>query len=281
MAGVSSPSFCASYPSASPATPGRCSEKMRSVARSASSRRRRCGGEATCSSRVSSPRAACARFVCPVTKMKESARSVVARFFKVPESDVTDSFVLPPERLQGSISRRVLHAALKRLADADLPGVWTASTFGELLSGGGATNIAPAPAAAIPLRSSSTYNGAPAVGIDIEQVSQLPWSGDPWSEAFYSENFTRSETAHAMRQPHPRRTLCGMWCAKEAAIKCGPELAGLRPAQIEVLHDESGRPRLAVEGADIACEISISHTDSTAVAVCIPHPAQPGPQAPP
>ena len=55
---------------------------------------------------------------------------------------------------------------------------------------------------------------------------------------------------------------------KEAAIKCGPEFAALKPAQIEVRHDEGGRPRLAIDGADVACEISISHAGSTAVAVC-------------
>ena len=48
--------------------------------------------------------------------MNESIRAVVARFFNVPESGISDSFVLPPERLTGSISRRVLHAAIKRLA---------------------------------------------------------------------------------------------------------------------------------------------------------------------
>lgn len=213
--------------------------------------------------------------------MKDTVPSVVARFFNVPESDLTDSFVLPPERLQGSISRRILHAALKRLAGADLPGVWKAVTFGELL--GGATAEAPVAAlSAAPVRKPGTGKTAHTVGIDIEQIAQLPWSGDPANDSFYVENFTPAEMAYALRQSAPRQTLCGLWCAKEATLKCGPELATLRPVQIEILHDENGRPRLTVEGADLGCEISISHAEGTAVAVCIRHigPSLP-PPAPP
>ncbi len=200
--------------------------------------------------------------------MKDSVPSVVARFFNVAESDLADSFVLPPERLQGSISRRILHAAIKRMAGADLPGVWKAVTYGELI--GGATAVAPAAAISTsPARKGSGGKATHAVGIDIEQTAHLPWSGDPSSDPFYVENFTPAETAYALRQSDPRQTLCGLWCAKEATIKCGPELAALQPAQIEILHDENGRPRLTVEGADIGCEVSISHADGTAVAVCI------------
>lgn len=210
--------------------------------------------------------------------MNESTRAVVARFFNVAESALTDDFVLPPERLTGSISRRVLHAAIKRMAGEDLPGVWTATTFGELTRGGAVATAAPPQTAAVPRRASPGANGAndaPAVGIDIEELAKLPWTGDPWNEAFYSENFTQAEMAYAMRQGDPRATLCGMWCAKEAAIKCAPEFAALRPAQIEVRHDDAGRPRLAIGSEEAACEISISHAAATAVAVCIRYPAAP------
>ena len=204
--------------------------------------------------------------------MNESIRAVVARFFNVPESGISDSFVLPPERLTGSISRRVLHAAIKRLAGEDLPGVWTACTFGELISGGAAdTTVRPLPGST-PLRAPVAANGALGVGIDIEEVANLPWSGDPWKEAFYAENFTQAETAYAMRQADPRTTLAGLWCAKEAALKCGAEFATLRPSQIEIRHDENGRPQLEVDGSAAACEISISHAGTSAVAVCIRHP---------
>ena len=83
-----------------------------------------------------------------------------------------------------------------------------------------------------------------AIGLDFESSDRLPWSGDPRSEPFYVENFTGAEMAWCLRQPDPRLSFCGLWCAKEAALKCGQEFAGLRPIDLEVLHDERGRPRL-------------------------------------
>ena len=65
---------------------------------------------------------------------KEKVRSVVARFFDVPEASVTENFVFPPERLHGSVGRATFYAALKRMAGADLASAATASTFGELLA---------------------------------------------------------------------------------------------------------------------------------------------------
>ena len=49
----------------------------------------------------------------------ESIRSVVARFFNVAESELTEAFAFPPERLQGSVGRSTLHAALKRIAGVE------------------------------------------------------------------------------------------------------------------------------------------------------------------
>ncbi len=206
--------------------------------------------------------------------MNESVSAVVSRFFNVPEAELSDSFILPPERLGGSISRRVLHAAIKRLAGADLPGVWTATTFGELLNGSTAANGADRGKSAPVIRTPIGAAAKPAAGIDIEEIAEMPWSGDPWSDPFYGENFTASERAYALRQPEPRATLCGMWCAKEALMKCGPEFASLSPAQIEVRHDENGRPRISIEGTELAAELSISHTAECAVAVCVRHSAQ-------
>src|SRR3954463_15580854 len=64
----------------------------------------------------------------------EKIRSVVARFFQVPEANVTDEYVFPRDRLQGSAARYTFHAALKRMAGADLPAAHTADTLAQLLS---------------------------------------------------------------------------------------------------------------------------------------------------
>ncbi|MDB6121119.1 MAG: hypothetical protein JWQ71_112 [Pedosphaera sp.] len=210
----------------------------------------------------------------------EKIRAVVARFFQVPETSVTDEFVFPRDRLQGSAARYTFHAALKRMANADLPTAHTANTLAELLYQN--TN-AEAPA----ISASKTEANEKAdnlekgfssekllVGVDVEHSDNLPWSGDPWSEPFYLENFTDAEIAYCLRKPEPKVSFCGLWAAKEAALKCCGKIPTFKPKQIEVSHDVSGRPNLRITGwpeqaGSNPPAISISHTGQTAMAICV------------
>ncbi len=102
------------------------------------------------------------------------------------------------------------------------------------------------------------------IGIDIEEVCNLPQADDYREHAFYQDHFTPRELAHCIRQADVRASLCGTWAAKEALIKSGLARApDGRLNAIEVTRDEAGRPGYP------KCRISISHTASTAVAVCI------------
>jgi serine O-acetyltransferase len=102
----------------------------------------------------------------------------------------------------------------------------------------------------------------------------LPEAKDPWSEPFYLENFTRAEIAYCERQADPRSAFCDLWSAKEAAIKCGSEFAGLSPIDIEIEHDASGRPVLRLlkqrDGFPVKDYfLSISHAPGMSMAVCV------------
>jgi phosphopantetheine--protein transferase-like protein len=211
---------------------------------------------------------------------KNKVRSVVARFFNVPETAVTDEFMFPPERLHGSVGRATFYAAIKRLAGADLPAAKSATTFRQLFET--APDSTPSqqeivtksenPSPAAPLSTSTATDVK--VGIDVEYCDNLPAYTDPWTESFFAENFTPAEIAYCQRQPDARQTFCGLWCAKEAAIKCLNMSPGLRPAELEIGHDAGGRPFLALLRGSPGqikcdCEISISHTKGIAVAVCI------------
>lgn len=211
---------------------------------------------------------------------KEKVRSVVARFFDVPESTVTESFVFPPERLHGSVGRSTFHAAIKRMAGVDLVSAWSAATFGELFNqrpvatnsnGTAETQIGS------PIEITLTAGHAEAsasVGIDIEHCDNLPGGQDPWTDAFYVEHFTRAEIAYCQRQPNPRESFCGLWCAKEAAMKCDGNFLKLWPTNLEIKHDAQGRPFLVIlqngrQTTKSDCAISISHSNGLSVAVCV------------
>lgn len=126
----------------------------------------------------------------------------------------------------------------------------------------------------LPADATAPAHDALAIGLDIESSDDLPWSGDPWSEPFYVENFTGAELAWCLGQPDSRLSLCGLWCAKEAARKCGQEFAGCRPIEVEILHDPQGRPmlrppRAAQAGRASDWVLSISHAGRMGLAVCV------------
>jgi len=161
----------------------------------------------------------------------------------------------------------------------DLPSVFTANTFGQLVNGSPApqNDATTEPQARTQLHASRGAGGVPAIGIDIEHADNLPTAGDPWSEPFYGEHFTAAEIAHCSRQAEPRLSFCGIWAAKEAALKCGL-FAGARLNDFTVMHEEGGKPKLGSRNAALArlaeqCVISISHSRGTAVAVCAWVPA--------
>ncbi len=217
-------------------------------------------------------------------KHSDSVRSVVARFFNVAESEVTDTFLFPAKRLSGSVARTTLHSAIKRIAGVDLPSAFTANTYGQLVNhtigseSGGESSL--------PVIQTSTSepggvlrDAGPerqlGLGVDVEFVDNLPWSGDPWTDSFYLENFTPREIAYCIRQTNPKLSLCGLWSAKEATIKCESSPGGLHPRDLEISHDDGGRPfarRIAANLEPVALEewyLSISHSNNIAVAVSV------------
>jgi len=102
------------------------------------------------------------------------------------------------------------------------------------------------------------------IGIDIEEVDQLPHADDYRGHPFYQDHFTPAELSHAIRQADTRASLCGIWAAKEAIVKSG--LLATVPdhlREIEITHGAAGQPIMR------GCQLSISHTPRTAVAVCI------------
>ncbi len=102
------------------------------------------------------------------------------------------------------------------------------------------------------------------VGIDIEEVRNLPHADDYREHPFFTDHFTPAEIAYCVRQGDVRASLCGLWAAKEAIVKTGvaTSLDG-RLRGIEITRTAADQPSFD------RCQISISHTPTTAVAVCL------------
>lgn len=125
---------------------------------------------------------------------------------------------------------------------------------------------APSPARALP--------GNTGLGMDMQEIEDMPVAADFLTHEFYSSHFTPAEIATAVLRPNPRAHLCGIFCAKEAAKKSHSSLLNLRMTDFSVSHDKEGRPLLRL-AESVTPEwpfqfiLSITHTRQFAAATCL------------
>ncbi|MBB6147262.1 phosphopantetheine--protein transferase-like protein [Silvibacterium bohemicum] len=209
-------------------------------------------------------------------------KEIVATLGRTDASRITGATALDGN-LAGSLARARLAVMLRSKYSITDPAVYKVATFGDLCSlcglghasSNGNGHVA-APSAPLNLKGS----GEVSLGVDIESVAAMPEAVDLWEAPFYQQTFTRQEIAYAHLQPSPKASLAAMWSAKEAVRKAIPGLYGVDWQRIEVLHDESGKPSINLDGVPLAGALSLSHTDEAAFAAFVSVPA-PKPVPPP
>lgn len=94
------------------------------------------------------------------------------------------------------------------------------------------------------------------------------------NKAFLRRVFTENERLYCDSRPDPAMSYAGVFCAKEAAVKAfkGGFGNGIMPIDVEIVHTESGAPKVVLHGnaaqySDGIFEVSISHDGDYAVAV--------------
>ena len=123
------------------------------------------------------------------------------------------------------------------------------------------------------------------VGIDLVDLSRVSRLLVSKGEQALTRFFTDSERAYLQTRPDPTGHAGARIAAKEAVYKALQSLPGARAVgwrEIEVTRDANGRPaillhglaaRLAAEAGGIQIEISLTHSENTAGAVAVVHPA--------
>lgn len=112
----------------------------------------------------------------------------------------------------------------------------------------------------------ATAGSSPAkgLGLEIANVSALPFAVDYAADAFYVANFTPSEIAYCAKQPKAKAAFQGLLAAKRAIAKSGAvsePAEGL--AKIETSFDSDGNPVFP------GCLLSLSDTGTFVAAACL------------
>lgn len=111
--------------------------------------------------------------------------------------------------------------------------------------------------------------------IEIGRISDILRRGDK----FLDRVLTSKERKHLESKGMKQESVASMWCAKEAVAKAlGTGIRGFEMRDVEILHDELGKPLVMLHdnaaktaqrlgAGDIS--LSISHCRDYAVAMCV------------
>lgn len=186
--------------------------------------------------------------------MEEKIRIIVGEYLGIAPTQLTVATVVDRSTLKNSIVVHRLYASLAQ-AGISIQDYQSIRTFGEILSRAGepVEQVVITPEAA----------AAPGVGVDIEQITNLPEANDFRSDSFYQLNFSPREISYCLCQPNPRASFAGLFAAKESIAKADGAYRNRPFHHVEISHDESGKPFFP------GFQLSITHTDTLACAVAV------------
>jgi holo-[acyl-carrier protein] synthase len=123
-----------------------------------------------------------------------------------------------------------------------------------------------------------------AIGIDLVEIDRVRAAVTRWGDRFLRRVYTPAELAYCFAHGQNDASLAARFAAKEAAMKALGTgwKRGVRWVDLEVTRRPGSAPRMVLHGrsrqlaAGRRFLVSLTHTDSQAIAVVIAETPQPG-----
>jgi holo-[acyl-carrier protein] synthase len=106
-----------------------------------------------------------------------------------------------------------------------------------------------------------------AIGIDIMDVSRFKKISFEKHKTFYKKIFIDSEINYCLKYSSPHIHFAGIFAAKEAIIKCLSN--PIKISSIKIMWCDDGKPFVEIDQISSKFTISISHTNTTAIAIAL------------
>ena len=205
--------------------------------------------------------------------METQLRDIISLYIKIPADQINSNTIIDRTAVSSSIllHRMYAHLAKENFAVADY---WDIKDFGSLqkrIDGQpGSTAIhAISKEKLATVDPSVVEDDLPSIGIDIEQISNMPVVNDYREDEFYRMNFAPAEIAYCILQSNPAASFAGLFAAKEAIVKANKLFLDKPFNAIYIDHLPNGKP------VHPLFKLSISHSNDVAIAVAVALPAIP------
>jgi phosphopantetheine--protein transferase-like protein len=201
----------------------------------------------------------------------DMVKQIVARFINVEPASINQDTLINYKTVRSSI---MLHRMYAALADsgAIVANPSAIKTYGELLEQISSRRdkhrankeYQTHDDAVHPAISRQEFDaGALDVGIDIEDINNIPVPIDCKSNAFFTNNFSESEIDYCMKQVNPRESFASRFCLKEALVKADNTLMNTSFNKLHIEINAKGAP--VYPGYVLSC----SHSQGQVVAIAI------------
>ncbi|AZZ36911.1 hypothetical protein CIK05_08945 [Bdellovibrio sp. qaytius] len=205
--------------------------------------------------------------------------ALVAKISNRSASKLSEKTTLRELGLSASLGLAILEKRIKELYGKDIPGLRWDLSLADVYQIAHGTQ-APLRVEVKPSMQTSEVKSQPRstsaasdwdIGIDLEEIKNMPSLDKVRSDLFYKETFTDLELTGALLKPNPLASLCGIFCAKEALRKSHDDFSTIPFSQLEIDHHTNGKPFIRVLGLEHLnsrpIKVSITHTDAYASAV--------------
>jgi phosphopantetheine--protein transferase-like protein len=198
----------------------------------------------------------------------KKAKKIIAHFLKISPESIQDETKMDYTVIASSV---IQHRMYSLLADngyiVDDPGsIVNFKDFRIMVSASNQSITPPASkeeSLSADLNSTNLTQSHQNIGIDIEEISNFPESKNFNLDRFYIDNFTLNEIEYCKSKVNPRNSFAAIFSLKESIIKADSALIELPFNQIEISHDNEGRPIYS------GFLLSNSHSSGNVVSVAI------------
>jgi len=197
----------------------------------------------------------------------ERAKEIIATFLKVNPAEINKNTLIDNSAIQGSVLIRRMYSILSsegyHVADQS-----NIKTYGDFLKALNSNTITKPPVLNDKKESiidqKVEYNDSSLqVGIDIEDIINMPITTDYREHIFYTDNFSQKEISYCILQANPRASFAGKFALKEAIVKADNSYLKAPFKDIEILNNKNGKPVFK------GFSLSVSHTKNQAIAIAI------------
>lgn len=200
--------------------------------------------------------------------MMTKAKNIIATFLKIDSSEIDENTRIDSSVISGSVLIHRMYSVLST------EGYYVTNkdkirTYGDFLKelnqGTTINNISEKNNKKELIKSNKSSSDLldVQVGIDIEDIVNMPVVTDYREDRFYIDNFSSKEISYCILQADPRASFAGKFSLKEAIIKADNDYKSIPLMEIEILNDSLGKPIFN------GFALSISHTTDKAIAVAI------------